>query len=88
MDRSPNSIQQQSRQALDHALAILGLPPAPAQPAITRLLELEHNMRALVHENQRLRRQLAALEATLDPERAGVLDAGDRPWTRDGQAGI
>jgi hypothetical protein len=88
MDRSSNSVQQQSRQALDQALAILGLPPAPAQPAITRMLELEHNARALVDENRRLRRQLAALEATLDPKRAGVRDAGDESWTRDGQAGI
>ena len=88
MDRSTNSIQQQSREALDQALAILGLPPASEQPAVTRLLELEHNMRALVRENQRLRRQLAALEATLHPERAGPLEGDDEPAARDGQAGI
>jgi hypothetical protein len=79
MDRSPNSIQQQSRRALDQALAILGLPPAPELPVITRMLELEHNVRALVDENRRLRRQLAALEAKRDPECVGLVADSAQP---------
>ena len=69
MDR-PNGDRR--RGAVTGALDVLTAPQRSAAPRDLRVLELEHTVRALAAENQRLRRKLRALELKLDPDARGA----------------
>jgi hypothetical protein len=76
MDR-PNGDRRGST-AVANALDALARRPREATSRDLRVLELEHTVRALAAENQRLRRELRALELKLDPDARGMEAASPR----------